>query len=323
MGVFGLYVGLTASGYNLARIPAGDPIEPVLRAINLADWPDAVRGYFAKSRARSGRVNPYWPRAAMLLEACFYLEPGRGFRPPDELRLLRAIAEFPVGSAGKDSATVAWVREFPGAFAALSGTDLFPILWTSYLDALQPRLRSFEKAALLCMESLTGMTGVSTEALPELVIIPNPLQAPELADFVRRADALHVIVAEPRMSSMVHELLHDVFGPVLRSNKPEIVGHRRLLRPGLGAMMRMQYAWGDDDESWMRVFEESMMRAAAIWIENERRSDEGDRQALVQAKQGFVYVPALLRCLREKWLGPEITTRFVSECLTACARSIS
>lgn len=323
MGVFALYVGLTVSGYNLAKPPAGDPIEALQRAIRAAEWPSPVRNYFAKARTCTGGVNPYWPKAAMLLEACFYSEAGRRFKPSEELALLRVISAFPVSQNEKDSATVAWVRDFPAAFSAVTETELFPILWTSYLDAIQPRLRNFEKAATSSLTSLTGVTGVPGEFLPDIVVVPNPLQAQELADFVRRPYTLFVIVAEPRMSAVVHELLHDVLGPVIRSNRAEIVGHRRLLRPVLPAMMRMQYAWGDDDESWMRVFEESMMRAAAIWLENERRSDEGDRQAHLQARQGFIYVPALLRCLRQKWQGPEMTVRFVSECLAACTRSIA
>ena len=322
MGVFALYVGLTASGYSLAKA-AGDPVEAIQRAIKIAEWPAAIRNYFAKARTRTSGVNPYWPKAEMLLEACFYLEPGRGFRPSDELSLLRAIASFPVSPSDKDSATVAWVREFPSAYAEIAGSEIFPFLWTSYLEMLEPNLRIFEKAASSALASLTGVTGVPAEMLPDLVVVPNPLQAKELADFVRRPYTLYVVVAEPRMSSMVHELLHDVLGPVVRSNRAEIVRHRHLLRPVLGSMMRMQYAWGDDDESWMRVFEESMMRAGAIWLENERRSDEGDRQAESHAKQGFAYVPPLLRCLRQKWYGPEMTAGFISDCLAACARSLA
>lgn len=322
MGVFGLYVGLTASGYNLARIPPGDPFDPLKKAIKLAGWPVPALRYFAKASTRGRGVNPYWPRAAMLLEACFYMQPGGGFTNADELRLLRAIAAFPVSNDDKDAATVAWVRDFPAYFRMITQTDLFPTLWTSYLDGLQPWLRRFERAASMAIDSFTGMTGVSADALPDLAVVPNPLQAPELVDFVRREGVLHVILAEPAMSSMIHELLHDVFGPVLRVNKAEIVRHSHLLRPVLSPMKRMQYAWADDEESWFRVFEESIMRAAAIWIENERRSPEADRQALMQARQGFIYVPALLKCLREKWLGPEITSRFVSACMAACTRSI-
>ena len=323
MGVFALYVGLTASGYSMANAVAGDPVEPLQRAIKIAEWPATIRNYFAKARTRTGGINPYWPKAEMLLEACFYLEPGRGFRPSDELNLLRTIASFTVSPSEKDSATVAWVREFPRAYAEITGSEIFPVLWTSYLEMLEPQLRVFERAASSALVSLTGVTGVQAEMLPDLFVVPNPLQAKELADFVRRPYTLYVVVAEPRMSSLVHELLHDVLGPVVRANRAEIVRHRHLLRPSLGAMMRMQYAWGDDDESWLRVFEESMMRAGAIWLENERRSDEGDRQALIHAQQGFIFVPALLRCLRQKWQGPEITAKFISDCLAACARSLA
>ena len=77
MGVFALYVGLTVSGYNLARVNSGSPEEDLIKAIKQADWPPAVRNYFANARSRTGGEKPYLPRAGMILEACFYLETGK------------------------------------------------------------------------------------------------------------------------------------------------------------------------------------------------------------------------------------------------------
>lgn len=319
IGVFGVYVGLLASGYDLARVPAKDPLQQVLKAVRAAQWPLSAVEYFAKARQSRGGVNPYWPRAAMLVEACFYLGTRREYRHTDELELLRAIAAFPVSDEEKGAGTVEWVWEFPRNYSSLTETEMFPALWASYLGALEPRLRRFENAASSALESFAAITGTSDEDLPDLVVIPNPLQAPQVADFVRREGTIHVIVAEPRMASLIHEILHDVFGPVLRANKPEIVGHRHLLRPVLTSMRRMQYAWGNDDESWFRVFEDSFMRAAAIWIEFERSSGEAARQAALHAAQGFVYVPAMLRCLQNKWPGSSGAADFVSACLEACS----
>jgi hypothetical protein len=107
---------------------------------------------------------------------------------------------------------------------------------------------------------------------------------------------------------------------MLRAAKSDIVAHRHLLRPVLPEMLKMQYAWGDDDDSWLRVFEESLMRAGAIWIEYAGRKSNGNREAVLHAGQGFTYVPALLRCLREEWTGPESGVAFASSCLRSCVR---
>lgn len=318
MGIFGLYVGLTASAYNLARIPDGDPLESVLRAIGMAQWPRPARKYFAQAKRPGRGINPYWPRAAMLLEACIYLGSEREFRHSDELQLLRAIAAFPVSDDEKDSATVEWVRAFPPNYNLITETDLFPLLWASYLAALESTLRVFEAAALATLESFLVVTGASEESLPELVVVPNPLQAPQVADFVRKDGTIFVVVAKPGMSAIVHELLHNVLSPILRTSRREIVSCRHLLRPVLPEVLRMQYAWGDDEESWFRVFEESLMRAAAIWVEHAGSKDRANREAALHADQGFIYVPAMLRCLREGWPGPGRAAGFVSSCLKAC-----
>jgi len=325
--VFGMYVGLTASGYDLARLPEGDPVREVIEAIRAARWPAGAVRYFGQARRLGRGVNPYWPRAAMLLEACFFLGPDGRFTYRDELELLRTIAAFPVDPDEKDRPTVDWVRSFPRAYSEIADEGQFPSLWSSYLEAVEPALHEFDDAATKALQAFVEATGVTLESLPELVLIPNPLQAPEVADFVRRDGTVHIVMARPRMSSVVHELLHEVFGPALRSARAEVVQYRHLLRPVLPAMLRMQYAWGDDDESWFRVFEESLMRAAAIWIESAHvRHGARDEQmeASRDAREGFAYVPTLLRCLRKDWAGPARAQRFISRCLEACeAQAVS
>ena len=325
--VFGLYVGLTASGYDLARLHEGDPVWEVVQTIRAARWPAGAVRYFGQARRPGRGVNPYWPRAAMLLEACFCLGPGGRYRYNDELELLRIIAAFPVSPDVKDRSTVDWIRSFPQAYAEITEADLFPSLWSSYLEAMEPVLREFDEAAARALQAFVEVTGVTEDSLPELVLIPNPLQAPEVADFVRRDGTVHIVMARARMSSVVHELLHEVFGPALRSARAEVAQYRHLLKPVLPAMLRMQYAWGDDDESWFRVFEESLMRAAAIWIESahvRHGARDEEVEAGWDARDGFVYVPALLRCLRKDWTGPHRAQRFISRCLEACeAQAIS
>lgn len=322
LNVFGLYTGLTASGYDLARIPAADPLHEAVESIKAAQWPDEVTAYFSKARSAGGGVNPYWPRAAMLLNASFYLSDGPEYCYSDLPQVLRDVERFPVGPTQKGPDTVEWVKGFPRAYGSLTHYASLSDLWNRYLQALTPHLLGFEQALSTAVTSVARATGASEEEMPSLVVVPNPLQAPQVADFVRKDSIIHVVIAEPKAPSIVHELLHNLFDPGLRSAKEAIVGYRGLLAPVLEQMLKMQYAWGDDEESWLRVFEENLMRAAAIWVEHAGGWNETGRETgLHAASEGFIYAPVLLRCLREKWQGPREMKDFIVACLEDCCSS--
>jgi len=325
--VFVLYTGLIASGYDLTRLEDSDPLSEVVRDIKATDWDAGALRYFSQARLQHGGVNPYWPRAAMLIHAAFHFGPpaglpttseasltqaasGRATRSdrmtrdsvPEAFRqsardacqdpvpdtsqtpvpntsqdpvpdayhkdLLKAIKEFPVDRSQKGEDTVAWVMDYPKAHAALENHPAMAGLWNRYQTAMDPaRLKPFEEAAAGAVSSLAQALGIQTDALPNLNVIPNPLQSPMIADFIHKDDILHAIVAVPRLTSVVHELLHEVFAKALRDARTAILNRRSLFTPELAtAMVRMQYAWDGGDESWLRVFEETLVRAASIWV---------------------------------------------------------
>ncbi len=323
--VFVLYSGLIASGYDLTRIEATDPLYHVVNAIKATDWdPDAL-SYFSKARLNHGGVNPYWPRAAMLLHAAFHLDPlsgrvlshrfsdcrkrrlgvlseerfsfapGHGAQPamvhatpdfmqeaslntedvfdfvanaPDALpaAVLKAIKEFPVDESQKDDETVNWVKGYPRVHVAFESHPDMVLLWDWYQSVMGPsRLKPFEAAAADALSALALALGIETDVkadtgtdiktstetyietgikigikgvgLPYLNVIPNPLQSPMLADFVHKDDAVHAIVAEPRLTSVVHELLHGVLADALRDSRAAVLDFRHLFTSALVSSM--------------------------------------------------------------------------------------
>jgi hypothetical protein len=74
--VFTLYTGLTASGYDLAAkyAPPDGMLSALIQDIRAKAWPEDALAYFRKARLLCQGVNPYWPRAAMLLKAAFHLD---------------------------------------------------------------------------------------------------------------------------------------------------------------------------------------------------------------------------------------------------------
>lgn len=62
-GIFSVYLGLIASGYDLANPIRAGKIRDRIRA---GKWGQQTRKYFDFARINDGRINLYWPRASML-----------------------------------------------------------------------------------------------------------------------------------------------------------------------------------------------------------------------------------------------------------------
>ena len=240
--VFAVYAGLTAGGYDIAQIDPGDEIAAVVHAILEAPWPAHVLDYFRNARAATCEANPYWPRAYMLVAAVMELSLACSRGYPDPVRVRGIMEAMPVDPAHRDPATIEWLMGLPAVIRQVTTEPWFEFLWTSYADVVAPIIPLYQAE-----EGSPCRIGIPAGC--KLVIIPNPLQARQIADGVVAQDATYLILARPDFGSIVHEALHSLFAPVRDS------------------MIRMGYAWDDSPASWRRVWEESLVRAAAIWAE--------------------------------------------------------
>jgi len=135
-------------------------------------------------------------------------------------------------------------------------------------------------------------------------------------------DVTYLILARPDSGSIVHEALHSLFAQALECVRPAVDEANVLYAPVRDSMIRMGYAWDDSPASWRRVWEESLVRAAAIWAECGDCPAEAARAAADHASMGFIYVPKLLECFAGSLNGPNDVAGFILECLKACVGTV-
>jgi hypothetical protein len=351
--VFALYAGLISSGYDLFELAADDPVHIVIEEIRRMQWPEPVTAYFAKARKEGGGVNPYWPRAAMLLMVSFYAESSHNQGLPCvschtdgtcgsaavqvqeltsekewKMSVKAQLDRFPVSPEAKSSGVFEWLLGFADIWHQMRSLDSFARLWTKYRTVMDSSIDQFYETTRDSIRLFTNVLGVAPQGLPAICVIPNPLQAPQVADFVRKDGVVYVIVAAPRPSAIIHELLHDVFEPGIEAAKHKIAQFSHLLEPVYGQMVKMQYAWDMSPDSWLRVFEENFMRAASIWVEHapgmpgaDSKEDAPARahaHALTHAQEGFVYVPVMVTMFLKEWHGLDGIGVFMDKVLEVC-----
>lgn len=328
-----VYVGLTASGYELASLQEEDPMAAVAaRAANLP-WPKDLIAYFRQARHEECELNPYWPRAFLLVAAGLRTSESQDWdwdcSDPDDI--VRAIRSLPINPIHRDNATMDWLMSLPLQFQSISSHPSSSVLWKDYLDALSPKLAQYKEAMLRASRAVSTRLGIYERQLPEMILVPNPLQAPQIADAVAVGGRVFLIIAEPEPESVVHEMLHHLMAPGLKAAEASIDRAYALWKPASDDMIRIGYAWDDSVESWRRVFEENLVRAATIWVGLRSESgagtdgagrcgeaQKGRIMAREQAGFGFLYVPVLLDMFLASWRGMENTDTFICDCLKAC-----
>jgi hypothetical protein len=315
--VFGVYAGLTASGYDMARPLPGGSVQQLIKAIRHAAWPAEVTAYFRKARTDVCTVNPYWPGAFLLTLAALYLpeSPPYGFRDPNLVsRHIEALDA--VSPADKSQGTIHWVLALPTVYTLLWAHTGVGRLWHLYEQSID--LLECEAVAREAVSLVQKRLGAASDELPHMVITPNPLQAPEQTDYATVNGKVYVIEAGPHVTSCAHEMLHHVLSPTLESSRSAISEFKYLLGPIREQMLSLRYAWDNTEESWQRVFAEQFTRAAEVWVIHGDDPESAERAAARHADCGFRYVPAMMRLFRSSWSGIENIDSFVVQCLRAC-----
>lgn len=296
-------------------------------------WPKDLIAYFRQARHEGCELNPYWPRAFLLVAAGLRTSESQDWDwdCSDPHDIVRGICSLPVNPVHKENATMDWIMSLPLQFRSISGHPSSSALWKAYLDALSPKLAQYEEAMLQAARAVSTRLGIHERQLPEMILVPNPLQAPQIADAVGVGERVFLIMAEPEPESVVHEMLHHLMAPGLKAAEASIDRAYALWKPVRDDMIRIGYAWDDSVESWRRVFEENLVRAATIWVGLQSEPGAGTDSAGLcggyqkagsmareQAGFGFLYVPVLLDMLLASWRGIENADTFICDCLRAC-----
>lgn len=313
--VFTVFAGLIASGYEFSYD------EELAGRVRAVKWDDSAVEYFRRARTSYCAVYPYWPRAAMLVSASLILKESNGYENSDFRKMKERIESYcNIDPEEIGEETELWLLQLPAYYRLIRENEEFNNLWVEYLKRSEAVADQFMEAIDEAKKKVISRFKVNEVELPKIGAIPNILGFN--GDFERIDDIIYVVCAQPDKSCAVHEYLHNILGPGLMNNIERIKEHVNLLDPIFERMFSYKYAWAKDAPSWCRVFEESLVMAAAIWV-NELDEREAVLQSIERENEGFAYVPVLLGQLNNNWRGIKEFDKFINYCLQACEHKYS
>jgi len=318
--VFAVYSALNGLGYDLGmddleNLPHPIRIKVAQEIKRRISGNRLLRDYFEHARLRRAEVvNPFWPRAYLLLLTSFHLNSPPSFhfiQDSFKKRVIDYIRELPIDPEEQARENIEWVLQLPDILREFWSEVQPEDLWEKVAEESLSMSYQFIESAHHGYDLFKRRFDLNDDDIPDIIIVPNLLQTPEVLDTVKVENIIYLVAVQLSSSGVIHEMLHEVIGPLLRRYQ-ELDRFTYLMEKICSDMRKMQYAAGDKASAWRRVFEENFVRAATIWVDSE--SDVSSAQlAVAEASYGFIFVPMLLDSLKSHWTGLENLEDFLND----------
>ena len=316
-GIFDVYLGLTASGYDL-----GNPIRAskIREGIKAGKWGQQTLKYFDFARINDGRINPYWPRASILTSISLLVDQNPTKVTPKivraQLSTMKNIAPQDI-----DDHVIDWAAGLIEQAELLRGAHGYDGIWADYLQMVREEIfqngNQYRTKILAAHNRLCDLLSVNIAPI-QVATILNPLQADPLTDVVNIQNHSYVVTSHLRVDSYVHELLHLSLDSYLQVWEERIFQSVNLLDLVYGHMNPLSYAWDHSPTSWYNVFSETLVRVLTVLISDaDPESQNFQIEGLVQ--QGFTYARPIAETLASREDVQPLTHEWLEVCLEACA----
>lgn len=247
-----VYYALLQTGYDYYSLERTDEHAQQIKSFYN---PCTATSFFSCVKQDTCSVYPYWPRAAMLETATFYLsiEDARyiNFKSYQE----KIMSAGNISEIERNQAFWDWVKDFPTALKALITSDSFmkymewERLWIQEQNAAHAQdLVRLQNCLDFCRQSYASQ-------IRAIQIVLSPIKCVYSSDYHIIDNAFIFTSGAFRIESVVHEFLHHVVHPEVIQHKEQILEHKQR-HQGIDD----SYYLSGNDEGQLNAFEEFVVR---------------------------------------------------------------
>lgn len=247
-----IYFALLQCGYDYYSIERGGEHNDAVQSFAGSG---AVPSFFYGIKRNTCEVYPYWPRAAILEAATFYLSSNHmKFREYDAFHE-RIMASGNILDCERDQKLWTWITEFPTALSQVLESDAYRhyMEWENRWIAEQNV--KHEKELRLIQRCLDICVSKYGSPVRDIQIVVNPIKCVYSADYHLTGDRFVFSSGDFRLDSVIHEFLHHVVHPVVVAHKDMVFESRRVY-PDLD----VSYYLSGDAAGQLNAFEEYAVR---------------------------------------------------------------
>lgn len=247
-----IYFALLQCGYDYYTIERSHEHNECIRSFIGSVEPPS---FFSAVKQNTCEIYPYWPRAAILETASFYLLPDFSqFRDYDVFRR-RVMSAGNIFDHERDQKLWDWIDGFPAAIRNVLESDSFRryLKWEKQWIA-ELNTQHEKELGLIgnCLDRCISKYGSPVQGIQMVV---NPIKCVYSADYHLDGNRFIFSSGTFRAESVIHEFLHHVVHPAVIANQKMISANKRGY-PGVDD----SYYLSGDDSGQLNAFEEYAVR---------------------------------------------------------------
>jgi len=248
-----VYFGIALSGYEYADIDKSDDIIEMLQQIRSYSGLDEAKQYFSNTRQPLCEVYPFWPRAALLESATFFIN-GKSFDFDSYCTYVKALPNLTTEEKSEDF--FCWAKDSPKYVTQIKSDPFFQNINTRiHSKVTETSLNSIEKTRLI-EGKLEKLSATVESAISTISLIICPFKCVYSADYFTEGSVMSVILGNFLPSSIVHEYLHPIVRLHIKKYRERIVTLDGIKHLDLDK----SYYMNNDEKRLLNAFEENIVR---------------------------------------------------------------
>jgi hypothetical protein len=258
-----IYFGLIASGYNYADIQKPDEILKLIKPIKDNQLRKTINNYFSEAYQYTCKAYPYWPRAALMETASFFINDLHNTDTFDYLRYHNEVMNFTnLLESEKDEHFWEWIKEFPSMLKDISLDKEFREIDECIKKWILAKSKTLEEKIAIIEQSLIKLAVSEGKEVEPIKVIISPLKCVYSADYQVSDGKLFVVLGDFLPNSVVHECIHTIVHPYiidLRSDILKCFGSETF-------NIDKSYYLNEDEDGFINAFEENIVRRVTKFV---------------------------------------------------------
>lgn len=214
-----------------------------------------VPPFFAGVKQDTCEVYPYWPRAAILETASFYLSPDRSQFLNYDAFHNQIMSVTNIANHERDQRLWDWVKDFPMALSQVLACDAFKHYLKGEQKWLVKQNAKYEADLRKIKDCLDVCVSKYGSLVQDIQIVINPIKCAYSADYHMDKDCFIFCSGAFRAESVIHEFLHLVVHPVVVEVEDVVLATKRTY-PSIDE----SYYLSNDKAGQLNAFEEYAVR---------------------------------------------------------------
>lgn len=247
-----IYFALLQSGYDF--FSAARDTKHVQTIQNFAASTTISR-FFFDVKQNTCEVYPYWPRAAILETATFFLRPDHQQFAEYKIFYNRIMSASNISDRERDDSLWKWISAFPTALDEVLSNNKFQLYLEWENKWIAEQNIKYKKELYHIQKCLDMCVNKYRSTVKDIQIVMNPIKCVYSADYHMVGNCFIFCSGAFRMDSVIHEFFHHVVHPYIVAHE-QMIAERKTAYPDIDT----SYYLSGGTAGQLNAFEEYMVR---------------------------------------------------------------